>query len=119
MERPLAPSRTKRHETKRLDTLLALPLDRFRRALTGLTTDDLAALDARLALQQVRSRWARGGFGIARHRSPQELALLRRRATALRNERSIRAARGPEPIQLVFPDAGSETSTDGIDKLAA
>jgi hypothetical protein len=114
MERPLAPSRTKRHETKRLDTLLALPLDRFRRALTGLTTDDLAA---RLALQQVRSRWARGGFGIARHRSPQDLALLRRRATALRNERSIRAARGPEPRQLGFPEAAA--TPDRIEKLAA
>jgi hypothetical protein len=119
MERPLAPSRTKRHETKRLDTLLALPLDRFRRALTGLTTDDLAALDARLALQQVRSRWARGGFGIARHRSPQELALLRRRATALRNERSIRAARGPEPRQLGFPEAEAAATPDRIEKLAA
>ena len=98
---------------------MALPLDRFRRALTGLTTDDLAALDARLALQQVRSRWARGGFGIARHRSPQDLALLRRRATALRNERSIRAARGPEPIQLGFPATESVPTPDRIEKLAA
>jgi len=102
-----------------MDTLLALPLDRFRRALTGLTTDELAALDARLDVQRVRSRWARGGFGVARHRSPQDLGLLERRETALRREREDRAARGPEPIQLVFPEVGPETAPDGIEKLAA
>jgi hypothetical protein len=115
----MAQTRTKRNEAKRLDALVALPLDRFRRALTGLTTDELAALEARLALQRVRSRWARGGFGIARHRSPQEQALLGRRETALRHERRTRAARGPEPIQLVFPEAGSETLPNSIEKLAA
>jgi hypothetical protein len=102
-----------------MDALLALPLDRFRRALTGLTIDELAALEARLDVQRVRSRWARGGFGVARHRSSQDLALLERRGTALRNEQEDRAARGPEPIQLVFPEAGSETAPDGIEKLAA
>jgi hypothetical protein len=110
---------TKRNETKRMETLLALPLERFRRALTGLTPDELAALEARLMLQRVRSRWARGGFGVARHRSSQDLALLGRRETALRHERDDRAARGPEPIQLVFPEAGPETAPDGIEKLAA
>ncbi len=102
-----------------MDTLLALPLDRFRRALTGLTTDELAALETRLDVQRMRSRWARGGFGVARHRSSQDLALLGRRETALRNERDVRVARGPEPIQLVFPEAGPETAPDGVEKLAA
>jgi hypothetical protein len=110
---------TKRTEAKRMDTLLALPLNRFRRALTGLTTEELAALEARLALQRVRSQWARGGFGVARHRSSQDLALLGRRETALHREREDRVARGPAPIQLVFPEAGVETTPDGIDKLAA
>ena len=110
---------TKRTETKRLDALLALPLDRFRRALTSLTAEELTALEARVALQRVRNRWARGGFGIARHRSPQELALLGRRETALRNEREDRVARGPAPIQLVFPEAGAETAPDGIAEMAA
>ena len=115
----MAQSRTKRTEAKRLDALLALPLDRFRRALTGLTTDELAALETRLTLQQVRIRWARGGFGIARHRSPQNLALMRRREMALRNERKDRAARAPEPIQLVFPEAELAATPDGVETLAA
>jgi hypothetical protein len=102
-----------------MDALLALPLDRFRRALTGLTTDELTALDARLALQQVRSRWARGGFGIDRHRSSQDLALLRRREAALRNERLDRAARVPEPRQLRVAEAESGATPDRIEKLAA
>jgi hypothetical protein len=95
---------TKRNETKRMDALLALPLDRFRRALVGLTADELTALQTRLALQRVRSRWARGGFGIARHRSQQELALLDRREMALHQERDTRVG-SPTPIQLVFPEA--------------
>ena len=103
-----------------MDALLALPLDRFRQALARLTADELAALDGRLATQRVRSRWARGGFGVARHRSPQELALLTRRETALRNEREERAATAPAPIQLVFPETSSPgMAGDGIEKRAA
>ena len=103
-----------------MDALLALPLDRFRRALTGLATDELAALKARLDVQRVRSRWARGGFGIARHRSAQELALLARRETALRAERQGRAARGHEPIQLVFSELVlSELDSDCLEEMAA
>jgi hypothetical protein len=103
MEGTMRQSTIKRNETKRLDALLALPLDRFRRALSHLTADELTALNARLLAQQVRNRWARGGFGVARHRSPQELALLARRETALRQERARRLEAAPAVAPLVFP----------------
>src|SRR5688500_16360808 len=51
----------KRNDVKRLDAMIALPLARFRRALSVLTSEDLAALEARIAVQSVKSRWARGG----------------------------------------------------------
>lgn len=88
-----------------MDALLALPLGRFRRALTRLRGDELAALEARLGVQRMKHRLARGGFGIARHRSAQELSLLARREAALRQERERRLAAAPPPIQLVFPEA--------------
>ena len=70
---------TNRNTLKRLDALIALPLARFRRALTELTPEELEALQARIAVQSVKSRWARGGHGLARHRSVHELGLLARR----------------------------------------
>ena len=80
----------KRNEAKRLDAMIALPLARFRRALSALTTEELAALEARIALQSVKSRWARGGHGIARHRSPLELDSARPAGGRLRREREAR-----------------------------
>jgi hypothetical protein len=75
---------------KRLDALIALPLARFRRALTELTPEELEALEARIAVQSVKSRWARGGHGLARHRSIHELGLLARRKDETRRERKTR-----------------------------
>jgi hypothetical protein len=98
---------------KRLDTIIALPLERFRRALTRLPAADLAALESRMALHAVRSRWQRGGHGIARHRAPNELGRLERRQTALRQERAARLAAAPEPITL--PLVMAET----VEELAA
>lgn len=92
-------TRTKK-EAKRLDAIIALPLERFRRALTPLTGEELAALETRMALHAVRSRWQRGGHGIARHRAPNELGRLERRQATLRQERSARLAAAPEPISL-------------------
>ena len=81
---------TTRHNAKRLDAMIALPLARFRRTLTDLTPEELSALEARIGVQSVKSRWARGGHGIARHRSTLELGLLARRADETRREREAR-----------------------------
>jgi hypothetical protein len=81
---------TNRNTAKRLDAIIALPLERFRRALTELTAEELSALEARIALQSVKSRWARGGHGLARHRSLHELGLLARREDETRREREAR-----------------------------
>ena len=81
---------TTRKNAKRLDAMIALPLARFRRALTELTPEELSALEARIGVQSVRSRWARGGHGIARHRSTLELGLLARRESETRREREAR-----------------------------
>jgi hypothetical protein len=81
---------TNRNDAKRLDAMIALPLARFRRALTGLTSEELSALEARIALQSVKSRWARGTHGLARHRSVHELGLLARRQEEARRERQAR-----------------------------
>ncbi len=70
--------------------MISLPLARFRRALAELTPDELSALEARIAQQSVKSRWARGGHGVARHRSLHELALLARRQDETRRERQAR-----------------------------
>jgi hypothetical protein len=73
-----------------MDALLALPLARFRRALIALTPDELEALQTRIASQSVKSRWARGSHGLARHQSAHELGLLARRAAAARRELDTR-----------------------------
>src|SRR5215212_8417243 len=82
--------RTNRNTAKRLDAMIALPLGSFRRALTELSPEELSALEARIAVQSVKSRWARGGHGIARHRSTLELGLLARRESETRLERETR-----------------------------
>ena len=98
----MARTMTQKMLIKRLDTMTALPLEPFRRALTRLTAEELAALETRMALQAVRSRWQRGGHGIARHRAPNELGRLERRQAALRRERAGRLAAAPEPVSLPF-----------------
>jgi hypothetical protein len=81
---------TNRNIAKRLDALIDLPLARFRRALTEQTPEELEALEARIAVQSVKRRWARGGHGLARHRSVLELGLLARRQDETRRERQAR-----------------------------
>jgi hypothetical protein len=90
MEDEMSRSMSRRNEVKRLDALLALPLERFRRALTELTPGELEALETRIAVQSVKSRWERGGHGVARHRAMNDLGLLGRRAAATRREREAR-----------------------------
>ena len=82
---------TTRNSAKRLDAMIALPLARFRRALTELSSEELSALEARIAVQSDKSRWARGGSHvIARHRSTHELGLLARRADETRRASETR-----------------------------
>jgi len=90
MEEEMRRVTMKRNDVKRLDAMISLPLARFRRALSELTSEELAALETRIAVHSVKSRWARGGHGIARHRSPLELDLLARREDATRREREAR-----------------------------
>jgi hypothetical protein len=90
MEEVMRRAMTTRNATKRLDAMIALPLAQFRRALNELTLEELSALEARIAVQSVKSRWARGGHGIARHRSTNELGLLARREEQTRREREAR-----------------------------
>jgi hypothetical protein len=90
MEEEMRRVMMKRNEAKRLDAMIDLPLARFRRALSELTPDELSALEARIRVQGVKSRWARGGHGIARHRATLELDLLARRQSETRREREAR-----------------------------
>jgi hypothetical protein len=90
MEEDMRRVTTTRKNAKRLDAMIALPLARFRRVLTELTPEELLALEARIGLHTVKSRWARGGHGIARHRSTLELGLLARRESETRREREAR-----------------------------
>src|ERR687897_3835463 len=97
MEEDMRRVTTNRNTAKRLDAIIALPLARFRRALAELTPEELSALEARIAVQSVKNRWARGGHGLARHRSLHDLGLLARRQEEIRHERQVR--RGA-PAQL-------------------
>lgn len=115
MRRSISP----RAQVKRLDSLLGMPLARFRRAIADISDDELAALEARIALQQVRNRWARGSHGSARLRAPHELALLGRRETALQGELERRVDRAPAPIQLVLRDTGVQTLVGAEDEQRA
>ena len=102
---------SRRNHLKRMDALLALPLGRFRRALIELTPDELESLETRIAVQSVKSRWARGGHGVARHRATNELGLLARRAAATRREREARRGALTQ-LHLVEP-------TPNVHELAA
>ena len=72
-------TRSNRPQNRRLDALIALPLARFRTAVAALSPEELTALVQRIELKIVEQRWTLGGHGLARHRAPQELALLSRR----------------------------------------
>ncbi len=91
MEEDMRRVTTTRKNAKRLDAMIALPLARFRRALSELTPEELEALETRIILQSVKSRWARGSHGVARHQATLDLGLLARRADATRREREIRS----------------------------
>jgi hypothetical protein len=109
----------KRNDVKRLDAMIALPLARFRRALSELTPEELAALEARIAVQSVKNRWARGGHGLARHRSLHDLGLLARRQEEIRRERQARRG-APAQLHLVesAPNVRDLTSADQEERAA-
>ena len=110
---------TTRNSTKRLDAIIGLPLARFRRALSELTPEELSALEARIALQSVKSRWARGGHGIARHRSLHELGLLARREDETRRERETRRGAVAQLRLVETAPAIHELATADLDERAA
>src|SRR5215210_5811591 len=100
MEEDMRRVMTTRNTAKRLDAMITLPLARFRRELTELTPEELSALESRIAVQNVKSRWARGGHGVARHRSTLELGLLARREDETRREQESRRG-GAAQLRLV------------------
>jgi hypothetical protein len=104
MEEEMRRVTLKRNEAKQLDAMIALPLAQFRRALSELTPEELSALEARIAVQNVKSRWARGGHGIARHHATLELDLLARRQSETRREREARRGAVAQ-LRLVEPAA--------------
>ena len=110
---------TNRNIAKRLDGLIALPLARFRRALTELTPDELETLEARIAVQSVKSRWARGGHGIARHRSTLELDLLARREDETRREREARRGAVAQLHLVETAPTVRELAPAGLEERAA
>jgi hypothetical protein len=91
MDESVSTRTLKRHEAKRLDALIALPLARFRTAIGRLDAGELAALEDRIELHLVKQRWALGSHGIERHRAPNELALLGRRMDETRHAMAARA----------------------------
>jgi hypothetical protein len=115
-------SRTRTKSLRRLDTLLTLPLDQFRRRLTLLTVDELAALETRISLQEVKQRWALGSHGVARHRAPGELARLARRHSETRRERTARSAATLAPLRLLEHDgdhASAQPEASPLEERAA
>ena len=108
-----------RAQRKRLDALLALPLERFRTAVARLTPEELAALDTRIDLMTVKHRWELGGHGLERHRAPLALELLARRQAVVRQ--ALAASRDPQVrLVLVEPAAndGETTSPDLVENAA-
>ena len=109
----------KRNQAKRLDAMIVLPLARFRRALSELTAEELAALEARIAVQSVKSRWERGGHGIARHRSALELDLLARRESEMRHEREARRGAAAQLRLVDIAPSLRELATTDLEERAA
>src|SRR5215204_5208208 len=105
MEEDMRRIMTTRNSAKRLDAMIALPLARFRRALSELTSEELSALEARIAVHNVKSRWARGGHGVARHRSTLELSYwhggkARRGASERSGVAPRRSSASSKPLRL-------------------
>jgi hypothetical protein len=119
MEDEMRRAMTTRNTTKRLDAIVALPLARFRRALTELTPEELAALEARITVQSVKSRWARGGHGIDRHRSTNDLGLLARREEETRREREVRRGAGVQLRLVETAQPVRELATGDLEERAA
>ena len=119
MEEDMRRVTTKRNNAKRLDAMIALPLARFRRALTELTPEELEALQARIAVQSVKSRWARGGHGLARHRSMHELGLLARRENETRRERQARRGALAQLRLVETAPTMRELATSNLEERAA
>jgi len=92
---------SKRHETKRLDGLIALSLERFRAAIERLSPDEMAALESRIGMLTVKNRWALGGHGMERHRAQGELGLLARRLTELHREARLRSRATSFQLRLI------------------
>jgi hypothetical protein len=112
-------TKTKTSERRRIDAMLALPLARFRRALTAASEDELTAIEARIAVQMVRSRWARGSHGVARHRATNELALLDRRLSETRRELAARRVPALAPISVLDSARDEAVSAQISTDLAA
>jgi hypothetical protein len=110
-------SRTRTTMLRRLDSLLTLPLGQFRRQLTRLTPDELAALENRISLQEVKQRWALGSHGVARHRAPGELARLARRQSETRREHATRLAASLPPVRLLEHDGNYSSEQTVISQL--
>jgi hypothetical protein len=106
-----------RAEKKHLDTLIGLPLARFRTAIARQTPEALDRLQERIEVLIVKQRWALGSHGIERHRAPLELGLLERRRAEVRRRRE----RGPAPVQLhlVEPAAMPDVPAEAWEKRAA
>jgi hypothetical protein len=110
-------SRTRTKTMRRLDALLTLPLDQFRRRLAQLTFDELTALDSRISQQEIKQRWALGSHGVERHRAPGELARLARRQSATRRERTARAAAPLAPVRLIDRDGNEAAESPMVSPL--
>jgi hypothetical protein len=119
MEEDMRRIMTTRNSAKRLDAMIALPLARFRRALSELTSEELSALEARIAVHNVKSRWARGGHGVARHRSTLELELLARRESETRREREVRRGAAAQLRLVETAPAVRELATPDLEERAA
>lgn len=97
-------TRTNRALAKRLDTIIDLPLTRFRTAIGRLTVEELEALQTRLESLTVKQRWAQGGHGMERHRAPLALELLGRRLAETRREAEARTKVTSAQLRLIELD---------------
>lgn len=97
-------TRLNRALTRRLDTIIDLPLARFRTAIKRLPTEELEALQARIEQMTVKQRWALGGHGMERHRAPLALELLGRRQAETHRESEARAEATSAQLRLIDLD---------------
>ncbi|MFN8589933.1 MAG: hypothetical protein U0031_00640 [Thermomicrobiales bacterium] len=100
----MPPSPRNTRSSVHLDALIALPLERFRHAISQRPDDELIALRQRLGTRRVGARYARkGGHGIARHSAISELGRLDRRDAAVGVEIARRSTPAPVAIRELFP----------------